>query len=116
MSPRGPPINPVPPSQDSAMVQPKSPSPISPLPVISPPSWVQVEPERVNATAWPANCPGSGGSTAPKAPPSKTVLPSADSAPPRTGYGLLQLLHTRGALWVQVDPERVNTRVGEASR
>src|SRR5689334_308471 len=66
-----PPIRAVLPSEESATLLPKFPSPLSSAPVSFGPCWVQVEPERVNTHTAPALFAG---------PPIKAVLPSEESA------------------------------------
>jgi hypothetical protein len=68
-----PPTSAVPPSAESATLEPKAALPAAPLPVSLLPCWLQVEPERVKIHAAPL-FPSS------PEPPTSAVVPSAESA------------------------------------
>src|SRR5271166_1270298 len=97
------------PSDDSATLVPKVPSPpSSPPPVSLSPCWVQVEPERANTHAAPM--PPSS-----RAPPTRAVPASADSATLVPNSPLpASPSPCSSACCVHVAPERVNTHAAPA--
>src|SRR5262249_34935050 len=100
-----PPIRAVLPSAESATLPPKSPAPVSSLPVSLPACWLQTEPVRVNTQAAPFRASSSG-------PPIRAVLPSGASATvaPKRPAPVSPLPVSLPPCWFQAGPERVNTQ------
>src|SRR5215831_1439777 len=91
------------PRDESDTATPNWGEPLAPAAVSFDPSWVQVEPERLNSHTAPASPSSSG-------PPISAVFPSEDSATLRPNVArspVTPLPVSFAPCWLQVEPERV---------